>query len=156
MRKSFHVSILSSESKIYEGPAVSLTVPAGLGEMGVWADHMPYLTTLRPGRIVLKVSEEQPPVVYRSTGKGFCDILRSRVTLLLDEVKPSHDTAAYGGVQIGIRAQDERAGTVRHPEVGLRPADASCVRPCAVTQTSSSRGLGPPGSTPLDSKKGAG
>ena len=88
MRKSFQVSILSAEAKIYEGPAVSLTVPAGLGEMGIWADHMPYLTTLRPGRVVLKVSEEGPAVTYASSGKGFCEILKSRVTLLLDNVKP--------------------------------------------------------------------
>ena len=86
MRKSFQVSILSAEAKIYDGPAVSLTVPAGLGEMGIWADHMPYLTILTPGRIVLKKSEEEAPVVYKAVGKGICDILKSRVTLLLDQV----------------------------------------------------------------------
>lgn len=89
MRKSFQVSILSAQAKIYEGPAVSLTIPAGLGEMGIWADHMPYLTTLRPGRVILKKSEEEAPVVYKSSGKGFCEILKSRVTLLLDEAKIS-------------------------------------------------------------------
>jgi F-type H+-transporting ATPase subunit epsilon len=84
MRKPFQVSFLSAEARIYEGPAVSLTVPAGLGEMGIWADHMPYLTTLRPGRILLKKSEDKASVAYKSLGKGFCEVNKSHVTLLVD------------------------------------------------------------------------
>ncbi len=87
MRKSFHVCVLSAEKKIYEGASVSVTIPAAEGQMGIWADHMPYLTTLTPGKIVLKKSEEEPPVIWRSSGKGFCEVLKSRVTLLLDEVQ---------------------------------------------------------------------
>ncbi len=86
MRKSFHVSILCADKKIYDGPAVSLTVPAGLGEMGIWADHMPYLTTLTGGRITLKKTEEDGPVTWQLSGRGFCEILKSDVTLLLDQV----------------------------------------------------------------------
>ena len=84
--KPFHVSILAQDKPVYEGEAVSLTIPAGLGSMGILADHMPYVTVVKPGPIVLKKSDGAEPVVVDNKGKGFCEILKNNVTLVLESV----------------------------------------------------------------------
>jgi F-type H+-transporting ATPase subunit epsilon len=83
--RPFSVSILTAEKKIYEGEAVSLVVPAALGFMGILADHAPYLSMLTAGKIVLRKTEEGEPVIFYSKGKGFLEILKNKVTMLLDE-----------------------------------------------------------------------
>lgn len=83
--RSFFVSILTAEKKIYEGEAVSLVVPAAFGFMGILADHAPYLSMLTEGKIVLKKTEEDEPVIFHSRGKGFLEILKNKITMLLDE-----------------------------------------------------------------------
>ena len=83
--KPFLVSILTAEKKVYQGEAVSLVVPAALGFMGILADHAPYLARLTVGKIILKKTEEDPGTVFYSKGKGFLEILKNKVTMLLDE-----------------------------------------------------------------------
>ncbi len=84
MRKPFSVSILSSDNKVYEGTAVSLTVPGAEGSLGIWADHMPYLAMLKPGKILLQKTEDQAPMVIDLGTTGIVETLHNKVTVLLN------------------------------------------------------------------------
>ena len=84
--KPFSVSILTQDKKIYEGEAVSLVVPAALGFMGILADHAPYLATLTAGKIILKKTESGEGTIFTSKGRGFLEILKNKVTMLLGEI----------------------------------------------------------------------
>ncbi len=83
MAKQFHVNILTPEKKIFEGEAVSLIVPAALGYLGVLADHAPLFATLTAGKIIFKEAGRAQTVV-QNPGKGFLEVLKNRVTILLD------------------------------------------------------------------------
>ena len=86
MSKTFSVSIITPEKQIYQGKAVSLVVPAALGYLGVLADHDCLAANLVEGKIV--VSEEAGNKVgFYSPGKGFLQVLKNKVTLLLEGVK---------------------------------------------------------------------
>jgi F-type H+-transporting ATPase subunit epsilon len=80
--KSFNVSIIAPDRKVYEGAAQSLVVPAGLGYLGVLADHAPLLTTLTRGRITIRDSAGKT-AVFDCAGDGFMRVSRNRAVLLV-------------------------------------------------------------------------
>ena len=86
MRHTFHVSVLTEERTVYEGDIVSLVVPGEAGFFGIWAHHASLVSTLKPGQITLKKNEQDRPLVFHSGAKGFCEVLKNNVTLLLDRV----------------------------------------------------------------------
>jgi len=85
--KLYPVSIMTADKMIYEGSVLSLNVPAGLGFMGILADHVPLLSTITPGKIVLKKEPAGPEQTIVSLGKGFLEISRKGVTILLDSIQ---------------------------------------------------------------------
>lgn len=82
MSKTFHLNILSAEKNLYSGNAVSLTAPGEAGDLGVLADHALLVTTLKPGRIIFK-NESGQETVIESNGKGFLEVIRNEVTVIL-------------------------------------------------------------------------
>ena len=49
--KTFQVSILVAERPFYQGPCLSLRVPASDGEYGILADHRNMIAALVPGTL---------------------------------------------------------------------------------------------------------
>ena len=82
MAKTFHLNILTSEKNIYAGSAASLTAPGEAGYLGVLADHAPLVTTLMPGKVSFK-DEAGKQTVLESKGKGFLEVFKNEVTVLL-------------------------------------------------------------------------
>ena len=82
MDKTFQVGIYSSDKIIYEGQIVSLIAPSELGYLGVLADHAPLAAKLSAGKITLRLPGGKINVIDSST-KGFLEVLKNQVTLLL-------------------------------------------------------------------------
>ena len=85
--KVFHVDIISPKSLVYSGPAVSLAAPGELGSFGVLAGHAPLLSKLIPGVLLLKEPSGQI-LRFRSKAKGFLEVLKNEVKVLVDEAEP--------------------------------------------------------------------
>lgn len=83
MSKTFDVVIVSPEKIVYQGKAVSLTVPSESGYLGVLVDHAPLLANLASGKIILK-QEAGSPIKFDYEGQGFLEVLNNNVTLLLN------------------------------------------------------------------------
>jgi F-type H+-transporting ATPase subunit epsilon len=54
-----HVVIAKVDEVLFEGQADSLTVPGAAGEMTVLGHHMPLVTTLKAGEILVRVGSEE-------------------------------------------------------------------------------------------------
>ncbi len=54
--KTFHLTITSVTGARFDGAAESATVPGSAGEMTILANHEPLVTTLKSGRITVRVS----------------------------------------------------------------------------------------------------
>ena len=52
------IIIAKVDETYFDGEADSMTVPASAGEMTILAEHMPLITTLKPGAIIVRVGEE--------------------------------------------------------------------------------------------------
>ena len=54
MSENFAVEIISPDKSILKSEASQVTIPSYEGQMGILKDHIPLITFLRPGLIVIK------------------------------------------------------------------------------------------------------
>ena len=66
-----------------------VTLPGSEGDLGVYPNHIPLLTTLKPGEVrILKNGQEK----FLAVGEGFVEITGSSVSVLTDmALESSHD-----------------------------------------------------------------
>ena len=112
MADALTFELVSPEKKLASAEAEAVTIPGMEGDLTAMVDHAPYLTTLRPGFIVVRngTSEES----YFVTG-GFAEISENVVSVLAEEaVEGSSIDQAYLDAQLELsekalaEANDER------------------------------------------------
>ncbi len=54
MSENFAVEIISPDKSILKSEATEVTIPSYEGQMGILKDHIPLITFLRPGLIIIK------------------------------------------------------------------------------------------------------
>ena len=59
MSENFVVEIISPDKTILKSEATEVTIPSYEGQMGILKDHIPLITFLRPGLIIIKKNEEE-------------------------------------------------------------------------------------------------
>ena len=75
------LEIVTPEAKIYSEDVNMVTLPGTEGELGVYPNHVPLLTTLKPGELhVLKDGRATSLAV----GEGFVEIKADAVSVLTD------------------------------------------------------------------------
>lgn len=67
--KRFELEIMERERSLFKAEVYFLKLPAREGEVGILPGHADMILTLRPGAILVKVSEEEKPVTF-SLSKG--------------------------------------------------------------------------------------
>ena len=82
MPNTFHIDILAPDKKVFSGDALSATVPAEYGYMGILANHAPLLACLAKGKITVKDSAESVKT-FDVPDTGFVEILKNNVTIIL-------------------------------------------------------------------------
>ena len=59
MPETFTVEIITPDKSILKSEANEVTIPSYEGEMGILKDHIPLITFLRPGIVLVKSKEEK-------------------------------------------------------------------------------------------------
>jgi F-type H+-transporting ATPase subunit epsilon len=81
------VDIVDTDGKVWSGAARRVVAPAGDGEMGILAGHVPVLSVLRAGEVrVLPADGEE--VIRFSVAGGFFSVDSDQVTIVADEARP--------------------------------------------------------------------
>src|SRR6476620_2943057 len=81
MAGTLKLEIVTPESTAYSEDVEMVTLPDSEGELGVYPNHVPLLTTLNPGELrVVKGGK----VNYLAIGEGFVEITGSTVSVLTD------------------------------------------------------------------------
>ena len=52
---TLHLTISSVSENLYDGPAISTTVPGSAGEMTILPNHEPLISTLKEGVITVRI-----------------------------------------------------------------------------------------------------
>lgn len=93
MSEVFHLKILASDKTFYEGPVISMTIPAFDGSYQIMAHHEPVVMALKEGVIRLKFESEDGSegVITGINGLGLVNITREGVTVLVDSIEAPED-----------------------------------------------------------------
>ena len=59
MSENFFVEIISPNQSILKSEAVEVTIPSYEGQLGILKDHIPLITFLRPGLIIIKTENDE-------------------------------------------------------------------------------------------------
>jgi len=59
MANTLHVDVVSAEESVYSGEAEFVVLPGESGELGIYPQHTPLITRIKPGAVRIKPSEPQ-------------------------------------------------------------------------------------------------
>lgn len=78
------VHVLTPEKELFEGPAVSVTLPGVEGQFQVLNNHAPIVAALDHGAVVI-ANENGEKETYNIT-KGFIEVLNNTVNILVQSL----------------------------------------------------------------------
>ena len=81
MAATLKLEIVTPEKTAYSEDVEMVTLPGSEGDLGIYPNHVPLLTTLNPGELrVLKDGKES----FLAIGEGFVEITGNSVSVLTD------------------------------------------------------------------------
>lgn len=99
MAATLRLEIVTPESKAYSDDVEFVVLPAVEGEMGVYPMHVPLMTQIHPGELVVTKGGQ---TYHLAVGEGFVQITQERVNVLVDmaiEEKHIDESAAEAAVK---------------------------------------------------------
>jgi len=81
MAATLKLEIVTPEEKIYSENVEMVTLPGTEGELGVYPNHVPVLTALKPGELRIVKDGQQSAMAI---GEGFVEIKGDAVSILTD------------------------------------------------------------------------
>jgi F-type H+-transporting ATPase subunit epsilon len=76
-----HFSLVSPERELFSGRVDQVDAPGSEGDFGVLANHAPFMTTLREGRVVVHEGANRRAFDVRG---GFADVTPQGLTILAE------------------------------------------------------------------------
>ena len=83
--KAFRLEIVSAERSLFSGEANFVVVPGVDGELGIFPNHTPLLTKIKPGTLKFHAKDEPEETLFFVAG-GFLEVQPTVVTVLADTV----------------------------------------------------------------------
>jgi F-type H+-transporting ATPase subunit epsilon len=89
MANTIHVDVVSAEESIYSGEAEFVVLPGEAGELGIYPQHTPLITRIKPGSVRIKPAGGGDEELIFVAG-GVLEVQPKAITVLAD-------TAIRGG-----------------------------------------------------------
>jgi F-type H+-transporting ATPase subunit epsilon len=80
--KSFHLTVAKVGENLFDGQAVSVTVPGKDGVCQILAEHEAFVSELAPGVVAVKAADETVHRFEMPRG-GIAEVSRGQATILL-------------------------------------------------------------------------
>jgi F-type H+-transporting ATPase subunit epsilon len=118
MAATLKLEIVTPEAKIYSEDVEMVTLTGIDGEMGIYPLHMPLMTQLVAGEIIVRKGGEN---IFLAVGDGFVQVTGQRVAVLTDmavRAENIDEAAAEQALQraearLAQKLSDEEAATVQ-------------------------------------------
>jgi F-type H+-transporting ATPase subunit epsilon len=78
-----HVTVISPEAAVFDGPADAVVVPAHDGEVGILPHHAPFMTLLGEGTLVVRQDGGARRFAVRG---GFLQVVDDQVRVVAEHV----------------------------------------------------------------------
>ncbi len=86
--EKINFKIATPEKVVFKDEVDSITLPTTTGEITVLPSHLPLISVLKSGEIVVKKGEEE---IVMSVSGGFIEVLTSKVVVLADSAERSEE-----------------------------------------------------------------
>jgi F-type H+-transporting ATPase subunit epsilon len=107
MTMTIHVDIVSAEQEIFSGLAQMVFAPAELGEVGITPRHAPFISSLKPGEVRVKISDKESHPFYVSG--GILEVQPHLVTVLADTAIRAKDIDEAAALDAKAKAEEALA-----------------------------------------------
>src|SRR5215470_2502988 len=81
MASTLKLEIVTPEAKTYSEDVEMVTLPAVEGEMGIYPHHVPLMTQIVAGEVIVRKSGQD---YFLAIGEGFVEITGERVAIMTD------------------------------------------------------------------------
>ncbi|MEQ1851930.1 MAG: ATP synthase F1 subunit epsilon [Chthoniobacteraceae bacterium] len=81
MAATLRLEIVTPESRAYSDDVELVVIPAVEGEMGIYPQHVPLITAITPGELVVTKGGK---TTYLAVGEGFVEVTAEKVSVLVD------------------------------------------------------------------------
>ena len=110
MANSMQLDIVSAESEIYSGTVNAVFAPAIVGDVGIYPQHTPLVTQLKPGEIKIEVDGEEDLYIYVSG--GMLEVQPDVVTVLSDTAIRAEDLDESMALESKQHAEEDKSSEV--------------------------------------------
>ena len=100
---TMQVEVVSAETEIFSGEASMLIATAGSGELGIYPNHTPLLTNLKPGDVRVQTPDGEEQVIYVSG--GILEVTPKKVTVLSDTALRADDIDEAAALEAQKKAE---------------------------------------------------
>lgn len=105
MTNTVHIDVVSAEAAIYSGEAEFVVAPASAGEVGIYPNHAPMMTTVKAGSLRIKVANETEEQNIYISG-GILEVQPGLVTVLADTAVRGADLDEAKAIQAKEAAEE--------------------------------------------------
>ncbi len=82
------LDVVTPEKAVLSRKAIQVIAPGSQGEFGVLIGHTPFLTTLKPGQLLVEGEDRD---IFLAVGGGFAEVIGNRVIILAETADLAED-----------------------------------------------------------------
>lgn len=134
MANTIHVDVVSAEESIFSGEAAFVVLPGEVGELGIYPQHTPLITRIRPGAVRITPAGGGDEQLIFVAG-GILEVQPKVITVLadtairgadLDEAKANE--ALKKAEEARAKAQDKQQIAAVESELAMLAAQLAAIR----------------------------
>ena len=80
---TYHLTVLSPVGEVFSGEVISVLLRGAEGDLAVFAGHIPFVTTVKPGRCVITLADQSEAEGELTT--GILEVTKEGVRLLVGQ-----------------------------------------------------------------------
>src|SRR5271154_4288239 len=116
MANTLKLEIVTPDARTYSDDVEMVTLPGVEGEMGVYPQHVPLVTQLVPGEIIVRKDGHD---LFLAVGEGFVEITAEKVAILTDMAMRSDDIDEAKAEEARRQAEARLAQKISDEEAAL-------------------------------------
>ncbi len=123
-----HVELITPEGAAYTGDAVSVTIPSGDGEITVMEHHIPLLSTVMPGTVIIRTPDEKE--LLFAVSRGVVQVVNPTIRILSD-IADRAESLEETAIELAKAKAEELRDLRRNDAEGFADASAALERELA-------------------------
>ncbi len=122
-----HIKLITPEGSTYSGQAVSVTLPSGMGELTILEHHIPLMTNLQAGTVIIRKDGEE---LFFAVSRGVVQIEKHGIHILADTADRT-ETLQEEAIELAKKRAEELMSDRRRDSEGFAEASAMLERELA-------------------------